>query len=83
MFSMVSSSYFILARRSTILKYSSEVCPRASPIFLPLRSPSLPASMPLPFLVTMASGVSQLSLVASFMMRPITLNGSPACTALR
>ncbi len=27
--------------------------------------------------------VSQLSLVASFMIRPITLNGSPACTALR
>ena len=83
MFSMVTSSYFTPARRSTILKYSSEVWPFARPIFLPRTSPILPTLMPLPFLVTIASGVSQRSLVASFMIRPMTWNGLPACTAFR
>ena len=82
-FSILTSSYFTPARRSTILKYSSDVWPLARPIVLPRTSPILPTSMPLPFLVTMASGVSQRSSVASFMMSPMTWNGLPACTAFR
>src|SRR5215813_398033 len=82
-FSMVRSSYFMPARRNTILKYSSDVCPRASPMRLPLRSATLPTLMPLPFRVTIPSGSSALSRVASFIMMPITLNGSPEWTALR
>src|SRR6516164_1961540 len=61
MFSMVRSSYFMPARRNTILKYSSDVCPRASPIRLPLRSATLPALMPVPLRVTIPSGSSALS----------------------
>src|SRR5215472_8498849 len=83
MFSMVRSSYFMPARRNTILKYSSDVCPRASPIRLSLRSATLPALMPVPLRVTIPSGSSALSRVASFIMMPITLNGSPEWTAFR
>src|SRR5262249_17032394 len=81
MFSIVMSSYFMPRRASTILKYSSEVCALARPTRLPLRSSTL--CTPEPWRATMASGSSALSRVASFMMMPITRNGSPPWRAFR
>src|SRR5262245_23513075 len=81
MFSIVMSSYFMPRRASTILKYSSEVCALARPTRLPRRSST--RAMPASLRATIARGSSALSRVASFMMMPITRNGSPPWRALR